>query len=412
MSEVFRVLLNSALAVSIPILTVLLLRCLLRRAPKWISCLLWGAIGLRLLCPILPESTISLVPSAEIFQKNIELSPSPVLDSGIPLLNEWIAPLMTEALMPTPWESVNPLQILFAVGAIIWMLGCFGMLLFALISSLCLRHRLRPSLPLKDGVFLCDSIETPFIFGMIRPRIYLPSGLSEQDIPHVLLHERAHLRRLDHLLKPLGFILLSVYWFHPFLWLAYSLFCRDIEAACDQRAIHGLRAEQRREYAHALLNCSTHRRTVLSCPVAFGEIGVKERIKNVMNYKKASIPLVCVALLLALCTSACIVVNPKTEPPTLANGEVCGENAKGHRIFLAEVLSLREKSCLVAPHPDADESRSSDKISVSFPDGGIPDGIQVGDWIAIEYDGLIAESYPAQIFGTFSIMPASMLVTK
>ena len=303
MNSLFLTLLNMSIAAGWTVLAVLVLRLFLRKAPKWITCLLWCIPALRLLIPVFWESGISLLPSAQVIPTDIAQAETPIIYSGLSEINSTVNPMLT--------QQAHSLDGLLSVAATVWLVGMGLLLLYSCISWLYLRHTVRASLQHSPRVYLCDHVKSPFIFGVIRPRIYLPSGLDSATIRHVLSHEQAHLKRLDHLWKPLGYLLLSIYWFNPLLWVAYILLCRDIERACDEKVLMGIDDSQKTGYAKALVDCSTHRRMILTCPVAFGEVSVKARIKAVLSYKKPAFWIVLVALLVCLATSLCFLTNPK-----------------------------------------------------------------------------------------------------
>ena len=310
MDAVFLKLINMSLTASWLCLAVLLVRLLLKKAPKAISCALWALVGLRLLLPFSLESVLSLVPSAEPLPEDMLLSPTPTINSGIPVVNEVINPVISQGLAPNPGDSVNPMQVITTVAGYIWVIGMSAMLIYTAVSYLRLRHRVREAVRIEGNIYECDHISTPFILGVIRPRIYLPSGMEAEDRAFVVAHEQAHLRRLDHVWKPLGFVLLSVHWFNPLLWLGYILLCRDIELACDERVIRELGTDIKKSYSAALLSCSVPRRAISACPLAFGEVGVKGRIKSVLNYKKPAFWIILVAVVALAVTGVCFLTDP------------------------------------------------------------------------------------------------------
>ncbi|MBO5701178.1 MAG: hypothetical protein J6S71_01940 [Clostridia bacterium] len=313
MSDIFIKIFNLAVTAGWFVLAVLLLRPLMRRAPKWINCLLWGIVGLRLALPIKFESIFSLVPSAEPLPQNIAMSPAPEIHSGISVMNDIVNPVISTSLAPQLGASVNPMQVLLEVAAYVWVIGIVLMLCYSAVSYILLRRKVRASVKSEDGVYFCDDVDSPFILGVIFPRIYIPSGMSGDALGHVLAHERAHLRRGDHVWKPIGFLLLSVYWFNPLFWLAYALLCRDIEAACDEKVIGMMDAEAKKDYSRTLLACSLHRKRIMACPLAFGEVGVKQRIKSVLNYKKPAFWVIIVALVATVILSVCFLTNPTSD---------------------------------------------------------------------------------------------------
>lgn len=322
MQAVFLKLLNMSLTAGWLVLAVLLLRVLLKKAPKWIMCLLWGLVAVRLLCPVSLESGLSLIPSAEPVPSDILLSDAPAIDSGLPLLNQTVNPVISQSLAPAAGESVNPLQIGAFAASAVWLTGTAVMLLYALVSFLRLRKKVREGVPMKESVWLCDHVDTPFILGMVRPRIYLPSSLNPKDMEYVIAHEKAHLRRKDHLWKPVGFFLLAVYWFHPLMWVAYVLFCKDVELACDEKVLGQYGVEIKKPYAEALVNCSVPHTRLGACPLAFGEVGVKERVKGVLHYKKPAFWLVFVAVIACVITAVCLLTDPPAEGKLSDTGEI------------------------------------------------------------------------------------------
>jgi len=292
------------------ILAVIAARFALKKAPKWMNCALWVLVGLRLLFPFSIESVLSLIPSAETVSPDILYSQTPEITSGIPAINGAINPVISGSLAPEVGASVNPIQVLTAVSSVIWLVGVAAMLLYAAVSYLWMRRKVRASIHVSDAVWICDDIKTPFILGIFKPRIYLPSGMDEGTEAHVVAHENAHMKRRDHWWKPLGFLLLAVYWFNPVVWLAYILLCRDIELACDEKVIRGMAKGDMLAYSEALYSCSVPRKMVMVCPLAFGEVGVKERIKTVLNYKKPAFWVVVVAVVACIVVAVCFLTNP------------------------------------------------------------------------------------------------------
>ncbi|MEA4823759.1 MAG: M56 family metallopeptidase [Clostridiaceae bacterium] len=315
MEAVFLKALNMSLAVGWLILVIIVLRPLLRRAPRSIHCLLWGLVAIRLICPLSPESVLSLIPSAEIFSPSILYAESPAIQSGIGSLNQAVNPALAESLSPALSDSVNPMQVVIAAAAVLWLIGVTAMLLYAAVSYFRLRRRVADAVRLRDNLWQSEHAASPFILGILHPRIYLPYTLSDADMSSVIAHEQAHLRRRDHLIKPLGFLLLSVYWFHPLVWLAYALLCRDIELACDERVIRDLNPDGRKAYLNALLSCSLPHRAIAACPLAFGEIGVKARIRSVLSYRKPAFWLTLTALLACIAVAVCFLTSPPTAVP-------------------------------------------------------------------------------------------------
>ena len=321
MAAVFLKLLNLSISASWLVLAVLALRLVLKRAPKWVNVLLWGMVALRLMLPFSIESALSLIPSAETVNPAVvQFDPAPTITSGVNIIDNAVNPSLSEHFAAAPTMSVNPLYVWTYLAGWVWLIGLGAMLLYALVSYLRLRRRVSVSLPIQDHIYLCDAISSPFILGVVKPRIYLPSGLDEVQRQNVLSHERAHLARRDHWWKPLGFALLAVYWFNPVLWLAYALLCRDIELACDERVIRTMDESAVKTYSTVLLACSMPRKAVITCPLAFGEVGVKERVKNALHYKKPAFWVVAASVAMCVVVAVCFLTNP---PRALS--KVCGD---------------------------------------------------------------------------------------
>lgn len=320
MAEIFQKALNMSIAAGWLILAVIALRLLLRRAPKRFRLLLWAVVGLRLALPWSIESALSLIPSAQTLPEGIMLERAPVLDTGISALNGAINPGFTAAFTPELGASANPMQVLLPIAAALWMLGAAAMLLWALVSWLRLRKRVREAVRLEENVYECE-IASPFVLGLFRPRIYLPFSLENGERELVLAHERAHITAGDHIIKPLGWLLLAAHWYNPLVWLAYALFCRDIELACDERVVHSLSLSDRADYSQALLDLSRPRGGVRACPLAFGESSVKGRVKSVLSYKKPAFWLVLLAVVVCVGAAVCFLTDPKEEAEPVDDGD-------------------------------------------------------------------------------------------
>ncbi len=337
-------LVNRGLAASLLAVIVMLLRHFLKKMPKWVRLVLWGFVAFRLVCPFSLETSFSLMPNVEKASRTVEenlepevqmpekadvqTNPAPddftvqenpeeektdiawtepdwnVLpsDSTVTDIGQETpsVPDAEKVIPPAPDAENEKTEPALSFLPAAWLAGVLLMALYGVVSYLKVKRLVRASVSYQENIRYCDDIDVPFVFGLLKPQIYLPSGLEEDTAEHVLLHERVHLKRGDQWWKLLGFSLLSVYWFHPVLWVAYVLFCKDIEFACDERVVKGFEEEKRREYAQALLSCSVGRRVVLLCPTAFGENGVKGRIRSVMTYKKATLPLVLAAVTVCL----------------------------------------------------------------------------------------------------------------
>ena len=318
MSELFLKIINMSISASWLILAVLILRLVLKKAPKWVNVLLWGIVAVRLICPLSFESALSLIPSSETIPLDIEMAAKPTIDSGVPAINSVVNPVLSSFAPPQHvLTSANPLQIWIPILNIIWLIGVGALLLYTAVSYWRLCRKVDTAVRYKGNIFQSENVSSPFVLGIIKPRIYLPFNMNGQDLEHVVAHEQAHIRRKDHWWKPLGFLLLTIHWFNPLMWLAYVLLCRDIELACDEKVIKELGNEQRADYMQVLVACSVNRRMIAACPLAFGEVGVKERVKSVMNYKKPAFWVIIIAVIICVGVAACFLTNPKQDRYTL-----------------------------------------------------------------------------------------------
>ena len=309
MQMVFVELLNRSIAAGWLILIVLLLRALKLRFPRWFYCLLWGIVGVRLALPFEIESALSLIPSTQTIAPSFELGRM-TLESGMETLDAQLnhildARFKTASIAPMVWYIETA-----KVCSVFWFLGALGLALYGVISEWRLCCRLRVSLRCDKNVYLCDEIDSPFVLGALRPRIYLPSSMEEAQRKNVLLHERAHIARLDPLWKVLGYVILCVYWFNPLVWVAYIALGRDLEFACDERVLGKMCGEDKREYAQCLLSCSIRRKAVAMSPVGFGDVGVKRRIQCIVWFKNASDRAVLWAIILCLVLALGFLTNP------------------------------------------------------------------------------------------------------
>lgn len=317
MNELFLKIINMSISASWLVLAVLILRFVLKKAPKWINVLLWGIVAIRLICPFSFESTLSIIPSAETIPLNICMDTTPTINSGISAINNAVNPIISQSNTPMAGASVNPLQIIIGIYEYIWIFGMIALALYTAISYWRLRRKVDTAVRYKDNIFQSENVSFPFVLGIIKPRIYLPFKINGQYLEHVVAHEQAHIRRKDHWWKPIGFLLLTIHWFNPLMWLAYVLLCRDIELACDEKVIKELGNEQRGDYMQALVACSVNRRMIGACPLAFGEVSVKERVKSVMNYKKPAFWVIIISVIVCVGVAVCFLTNPKQDSYTL-----------------------------------------------------------------------------------------------
>ena len=331
MADIFLKIVNMSISACWIVLAILLFRFVLKKAPKWINCVLWGIAGLRLIMPFSFESILSLIPSAEFVPQELIHSNSSVNVSVTEIFN-YIGNnpvsydlgisngslVFTEITAPDG-NYVNPLLIITSIASIVWIIGIAALLIYTIISFIRLKSKIGTAVLLRDNIYQSESVVSPFVLGIIKPKIYLPFNMNAQDMDHVIAHEQAHIRRKDYLWKPLGFLILTLHWFNPMVWLGYILLCRDIELACDEKVVKELNNEQRADYSEALLSCSVNRRMIAACPLAFGEVGVKDRIKSVLNYKKPAFWIIVVAIVVSITVAVCFLTNPISD--RLANIE-------------------------------------------------------------------------------------------
>lgn len=311
MTNLFLTLFNKSIPACFLILAVMLLRLLFKKAPKALFPVLWAFVGLRLALPFLPESRLSVIPSPETLSyETVRYAAHPTVQTGIYAVNSAVNPTLGKVFETPAGGSVSPLYVLTSVMGAIWLAGVIGMLFYALFCYFHLKNQLKTAVLFRDNLYQSEAVTSPFVLGFIRPRIYLPFTLAEKDLDAVVAHEKAHIARGDVLWKLLGYLFLCVYWFNPLVWLAYVLFCRDIEFACDERVIGQLAAEERAAYSEALLAASMPKARIAACPLAFGEGNVKERIKRVLSYKKPAFWVILIAVLACAALAVCFLTDP------------------------------------------------------------------------------------------------------
>lgn len=371
MDALFLELLNRSLAASWLVLAVLLLRPLTKKAPKNLRCLLWGLAALRLLLPARLKSPWSLIPAAA----PIAVAPgaAPTVQSGFAAVDAAINPALAGSLSPVPTASADPARIWLHIGAVVWLLGLAVMLLYALGSFALLRRRVSDAVLFHDNIYLSDKIDSPFVLGILFPRIYLPFGMTEENLALVLAHEQGHLARHDHWWKPLGFALLGLTWFNPLSWLAYVLFCKDIELACDEHVLSVLGPEARKPYSRTLLDCSVQHRRIAACPLAFGESDAKSRIKNVLSWKKPTVWVLLAGVVLCAVLAVCFLTDPADKAETSASAQ-------------EEQLGAAEQQALLSQQVTMLEPKNAIALSELF---GLPDEQLVSVTIPPEAQGIL-----------------------
>ncbi|GAA0798627.1 hypothetical protein GCM10008910_23510 [Faecalicatena orotica] len=311
MEAVFLQLLNMSIAGSWMIFAVMLLRFPLKKAPRWVTCVLWGLVGIRLIFPFSIESILSLIPSAQTIPENFVHMEQPAISSGIDVVNQIMNPVLSRQFAPDPASSADPLQIITYIVSVIWLIGMALMLLYMVCSFFILKAIMRTAVRVRGNVWQSERVRSPFVLGMIRPRIYLPFHMSSAKMKYVIAHEKAHIRRHDHWTKPIGFLVLTVYWFNPAIWAAYILLCRDIEVACDESAVRNMGVDERKSYSMTLLSFGSGHHTPAICPLAFGEGNIRQRVKNVLNYKKPVLWMLIAAVIVCTAVAVCFMTNPK-----------------------------------------------------------------------------------------------------
>ena len=380
MKEIFYEILNLSLSAAYLVPVVLVLRLVLKKAPRWTMCLLWGLVALRLVMPFSLESDVSLHPGREPvtelqnqFAGETARPETPPVEMPPAELPE--TPSVTPA--PAPGEEVDLMEILGWV----WLAGACAMALYGVVSYVRLKLKVRPSLQVEKRVFVCDGIGYPFLLGVLRPKVYLPSDLEELHLSYVLAHEKAHVKRGDHLWKPLGFALLTLHWFNPLLWVAYLLLCRDIESACDEKVVRDMDNTQKDGYSRALLACSLqgafHRRWISACPVAFGETGVRSRIKSVLHYKKPAFWVLLIAILACVAVGVFFLTDPAEEPDVESSAESSEEDEAS--------VESREES-ISEPSEEESSATESSKDEGSYTVEGVyGDGVELLSREVVEY---------------------------
>lgn len=305
MGDIFLKLLNMSITAGWFILAVFCIRLVASKIPKWIVCFLWGAVAVRLICPLSIESSFSILPSAEPIKSSTIVEEQiqnyiPSIDSRLTIVQNTINPILTQTFAYDESDSAAPLQIVTYFAGMIWVCGMLLLILCAAGSMIRLHKLVEEAVCIRDNLYICDAVKSPFILGIFRPRIYLSSALSKTEVNYITAHETAHLKRKDHWWKSLGYILLCIYWFNPLCWAAYAFFCKDIELACDEKTVKDMTLFEKKEYSKILLSCTKQRKLVMVCPLAFGEVGIKERVWSVLHYKKPAFWIVIISAVICL----------------------------------------------------------------------------------------------------------------
>lgn len=311
MDSLFITILNNAIVASWLIAAIILLRLVFKKVPKWVHCMLWILVAVKLLLPINIETPFGFLPKTKPILENITVAEVPTVDTGISGIDESINFTLAKNMSRDNIEyvTVTPMGVYMYIASLIWLTGIIIMLAYFIISFLVIRHKVSASIRTASNIYECDEIVSPFILGLISPKIYLPSGLDARVKECVIAHENVHISRRDYLWKPLGFVILAIYWFNPLCWISYILLCRDIEYACDEKTTKDKEDSWRADYCQALLDCSVQKKMITACPVAFGEVSVKNRIKKVLDYKKPAFWFVAIAIVASLCIAVCFMTS-------------------------------------------------------------------------------------------------------
>lgn len=365
MNELFLKVVNMSVSASYLVLAVLVLRLILKKAPKWVNVLLWGIVAVRLICPFSIESALSLIPSAEPVPEQVVAdlvvdTQGKIPQTNIPSEDKTDLPVRDDQPVTDVTDQETKTVPLGTVLSTFWIAGVGAMLAYTAVSYFLLRRKVDAAVLLQDNIYQSENVDSPFVLGVIRPKIYLPFRMDGQSLTHVIAHEKAHIRRKDHWWKPLGFVLLAIHWFNPIVWIGYILLCRDIELACDEKVIRQMDNQTKADYTEALVACSVNRRVIAACPLAFGEVGVKERVKTVMNYKKPAFWIVIAAVTLCVAVAVCFLTDPKTESLDLQVGDPTMLEFPGVEWFvtpekLKEALNITEEQ-IIDEYMDAEKA--------------------------------------------------------
>lgn len=397
MGDVFLKVLNMSITAGWLILAVLCIRLIFRKIPKWVNCLLWGVVAIRLICPFSVESPFSILPSAEPIKSSTVVEGEvqnyiPSIDSRLTIVENTINPMLTETFAYNESDSAAPLQAVTYAAGFIWDCGVILLIICAMGSAIKLHKLVREAVCVRGNIYICDAVKSPFILGIIRPRVYLPSALNDREMNYILAHESAHLKRKDHWWKALGYLLLCIYWFNPLCWVAYSLLCKDIELACDEKVARDMTFYEKKEYSKVLLSCAGQRSLIMVCPLAFGEVGVKERVKSVLNYKKPTLWIMIATAAVLVILVVCFLTNPtreyqiritipagSTEPICYSDTEI---SPKGNKLTFYAGEGLGDTEIKLLP-VEVREENAYDETTYITPGMPVKMDVEKGAWFKI-----------------------------
>ena len=389
--------LNMSFTAGVVIVFVMIARLLLKKAPKVFSCALWSVVLFRLVCPFSFESVFSLLPTKiDPIAQDIVYAQIPKIDTGMISINQAVNAVLPPGSLQ---NSVNPLQIWLFAGSFLWLLGIIILLTYSLITLIRLKGRLRGAMPVQNRIFLSDAIDTAFVLGVFRPKIYLPGNLSEAQQRHILLHEQTHIKRLDHIVKLVSFFALCVHWFNPLVWIAFFASGKDMEMSCDEAVIKQLGYNVKKEYSASLLTLATGRRIVGGTPLAFGEGDTKSRISHVLHYRKPTLWVAVVAVIVVVCVVVGLMMNPKKDGDGSAgvNAVILAIDREGQTMTVKGVdqNSVIGDQCIITweGEPFIKVASNGETEQLSLDDFAVGDAVSL--WI-----GPVQESYPTRATAT------------
>jgi len=364
MDKLFLLILNMSLTGAFVIVTICLARLPLKKAPKIISYCLWTVAWFRLVIPFSIESMFSLIPfNAVTIPTDIAMQPVPYIDSGISAINNAVSGLLPAA---APVAGINPLQVWTAVGAYVWITGVAVLLTYSIISYYSLKRKVASAIHLEDNIYIGLNIRSPFILGVLKPGIYIPTGLSEQEHECIIRHEQTHIKRRDHIVKLAAYFALCLHWFNPLAWAAFILMSADMEMSCDERVLKELGADAKKDYSHSLLSMAANRRLIGVSPLAFSEGGLKTRVKNVLKYKKTPWIIGALAVTLTVALSLGLMLNRADNGADNDNGNMQESPRSG--ISVEDFLSAYEPAEQPPELPAAEEEQPEEHTDTQLPD--------------------------------------------
>ncbi len=361
MTDVFSEVIRISITASFVSLVVIIARLLLKRMPRWITCLLWAVVALRLIFPVMPQSAFSFVPTFDYEDNSVSVNET-ILQGEASYHSADSDKLNYEqsesADSPNTQNTLNHRIPILSVGSVMWGVGTILMLGYSIYSYVSVKMRFRDAVIYKENILRSEKVSSPFVMGFLRPKIYIPFNLDSKTRKQVILHEHAHIKRLDYIWKPLGFTLLCLHWFNPFMWISYILFCRDIEVACDEKVISNYGLKMKKAYARALLECRNPSKGFAAAPIAFGEIGVRVRIKKTIKYRKPATAFVVLGVVGILMLSLCLMTDPvsASNRNAAANQTLVQDAVKETDSIEAEDIAQTEPSDVMDTEPFTEPS--------------------------------------------------------